>query len=69
MEVFEKRPSSNQKICIESKQPLLVISIGWHPKTSDIGGPAMIITPGLNQDLDNYKIVIPFGYDFYYVHR
>lgn len=59
---FNTRISSDQVCFIKSTRPVLVTAIGLASKVSNLGDPAMAIIQGINQYLNYYKIVIPFGY-------
>lgn len=64
---FDARISSNQTCFIKSTRPVLVTGTGLASKISNLGDPAMAIIQGINQYLNNYKIVIPPGYTYNFV--
>lgn len=58
---------STQTCVVESPKPIIVTSFGSHSKSSMLGDPSMLIVPGINQYLDYYKTVVPFGFERNYI--
>lgn len=64
---FDTRITSSQLCIIESASPVSVTAFGLGSNNSSIGDPSMTIVPGINQNLDYYRLVVPSGYDRNYV--
>lgn len=64
---FDTKISRNQTCFIKSITPIIVTAFGVPAKTTLMGDPFMTLVPGLNQYIDYYKTVVPFGYVNNYV--